>query len=594
MKPSNKAFVEIFDHFDDSDFDELESLDGCELDDVNLNDPLYDIDPLQIENSSDDYDHHNENEFTEKGKVNWKRQPFISKMIRFEQEISDPYIDPEDNLKSPLEYFKSYFKDEIFEQFASYTNEYAKQQNVKSFQDTNPSEMKVLFGLHMLMGIIKLPRIRMYWSPLINIDNFKTNMSCDRFFQLRNNLHIVNNLEKPNDCIDKLYKVRPVIDAVRNRLLQFEVCEVLSIDEQIIPFEGRLVVKQYVKDKPIPWGVKVFVLCGKNGLPYDFFGYQGSSTELSPINLKQFGFCASVVLHLVNRLDRRGHQLYYDNYFSSYQLLEILKERGINAGGTIRINRFSKPPLLSDKEMAKKGRGYSDSVVSENDQVVVVKWQDNKCVHMGSNFVGIGTSDKAKRWDKKLKRKIDVTRPEIISLYNSGMGGVDLLDQLISYYRIFIRSRKWPLRLIFHFVDFAVCSSWKEYRHDREKANVPKKKMKDLLHFRMELAFSLIKVSNTVQKVKRGRPKLSTIDDERSIPLKRCKVIQSHEVRPYNDIRFDRIDHLPKHDQKNNPTRCKQNKCDGRTFFLCEKCNVHLCISKTKNCFYEFHLNKSS
>lgn len=152
-----------------------------------------------------------------------------------------------------------------------------------------------------------------------------------------------------------------------------------------------------------------------------------------------------------------------------YHVLEILKARGINVAGTVRLNRFGNPPLLSDKEMKRQGRGHCDSVVSENGKVSVVKWQDNKSVHMASNFVGVGSCDTAKRWDKQLKKHINVNRPEVISLYNNGMGGVDLLDQLISYYRVFIRSRKWALRVIFHFMDFAVCSSWIEHRSRKRR-----------------------------------------------------------------------------------------------------------------------------
>lgn len=136
--------------------------------------------------------------------------------------------------------------------------------------------------------------------------------------------------------------------------------------------------------------------------------YQGGSTELKPSNLKTYGFCASVVLHLAERLNRPGHQLYYDNYFSNYQLLEVLKAKGVNVAGTIRLDRFGKPPLISDKDLAKKGRGNSDSVVSDDGKIVVVKWQDNKPVHLASNFVGIGTTDAAKRWDKKSGRHVKV------------------------------------------------------------------------------------------------------------------------------------------------------------------------------------------
>lgn len=59
---------------------------------------------------------------------------------------------------------------------------------------------------------------------------------------------------------ERLFHLRPVLNAVRNRLLQFEVEVIVSIDMQMIPFKGRFIVKQYVKDRPIRWGLKVFVL----------------------------------------------------------------------------------------------------------------------------------------------------------------------------------------------------------------------------------------------------------------------------------------------------------------------------------------------
>lgn len=595
MRPTRNCVKKpLYEQFDDSDIDDGadESLiEGFELDDAIEFDYSEDIDPLEIESLLEEEAGANraepELEYTRKIDIEWKRQFFDSKIIPYEPPAEASISGEEHNLKSPLQYFKNYFNDNLFENFAVQTNEYAKQQNRSSFMPTDAAEMKVLFGLHMTMGYIKLPRVSMYWSALVNLEIFKSNMTCDRFFQLRNNLHIVNNLEKPTDGTDKFYKVRPVLNAIRDHLLKLEVEETVSVDEQMIPFKGRLESKQYMKDKLIPWGLKVFVICGKSGMPYDFFIYQGATTELSPTNLKNFGSCASVVLHLANRLDRRGHQLFYDNYFSSYQLLEILRKKHINAGGTIRIDRFAQPPLLADKGMAKKGRGYSDIVVSKNEKVVVVKWQDNKCVHMASNFIGIGTTDTAKRWDKKLKNHVDVTRPEIISLYNGGMGGVDLLDQLISYYRVFIRSKKWPLRVIFHFVDFAICSSWLEYRKDRINAKNPKKDIKDLLNFRIELSQSIIKVGNPTRQIKRGRPRLVTESEE--VPIR--KVPASYEKRPCKDVRLDKVDHLAEHDSKIQPTRCKKNKCSGRTFFYCSKCKVHLCITKKKNCFAEFHRN---
>jgi Transposase IS4 len=144
---------------------------------------------------------------------------------------------------------------------------------------------------------------------------------------------------------------------------------------------------------------------------------------------------------LSKRIINLGHKLYFDNYFSNYQIFEVLKELKINAAGTLRVNRFAHPPFLSDKETKNKGRGYSDEVESRDGNVVLIKWQDNKPVFIGSNFVVKGVQTTVNRWDKAKKTYVPVQQPEVIRLYNESMGGVDLLDQLISYYRIFIKPR---------------------------------------------------------------------------------------------------------------------------------------------------------
>ncbi|KAG5896871.1 hypothetical protein JTB14_017685 [Gonioctena quinquepunctata] len=215
--------------------------------------------------------------------------------------------------------------------------------------------------------------IRMYWDKFFGIGIFLENMSRDRFFQLRSCLHLVNNLEKPENCVDKLYKVRPLIDVKRKRCLELQLEEELYVDEQIVPFTGTFAVKQYVKEKPCPWGLKLFILCGKSGYAYDFIFYHGKTTGLNENNLKKYGQGASVVLHLSRRIGtEKGHRLYYDNYFSSYDLLTILKDKQIYAAGTIRTNRFFKPPLMTDREMKKKNRGFSEEIVDEKEENVVV------------------------------------------------------------------------------------------------------------------------------------------------------------------------------------------------------------------------------
>ena len=177
-------------------------------------------------------------------------------------------------------------------------------------------------------------------------------------------------------------------------------------------------------------GIKVFVLCGKSGLAYFFLLYQGSTTELGPEIRNKFGLGPAVVLHLCHRITNPGHELFYDNYFSSYNLLKELKLKKIYAAGTVRVNRFANPPLIAEIEEKKKKRGYSEEVVS-TDVDVMVKWIDNRSVTLASNYIGVGEKDKVRRWDKKLSKYIQKQRD---LKYNHSMGAVNLLDQLITLY----------------------------------------------------------------------------------------------------------------------------------------------------------------
>lgn len=66
------------------------------------------------------------------------------------------------------------------------------------------------------------------------------------------------------------------------------------------------------------------------------------------------------------------------------------------------------------------------------------------------------------------------------------------------------------------------------------------------------------------------------------------------EKRPANAIRYDQLAHLPEIDEKQNGTRCKNDNCQQKTHILCSKCQVHLCLVQSRNCFKDFHLLKIS
>ena len=96
--------------------------------------------------------------------------------------------------------------------------------------------------------------------------------------------------------------------------------------------------------------------------------------------------------------------------------------------------------------------------------VEIIKWIDNKPVHVVSTAAGEHPMGSVSRYDRKTKTKINVNIPRAIELYNSNMGGVDLHDMLVQLHRSPTRSRSWYYPIIGYCIDLAVVNSWFLYK----------------------------------------------------------------------------------------------------------------------------------
>ncbi|KAL3249176.1 hypothetical protein MRX96_056123 [Rhipicephalus microplus] len=181
-----------------------------------------------------------------------------------------------------------------------------------------------------------------------------------------------------------------------------------------------------------------------DGLAHDFEFYQGKGTGVSKEHA-HLGLGGSVVMRLVESLPKAQNiKCYMDNYFTSVKLFLELKKIGILASGTIRGNRLAGCVMKTDKEMKKEGRGSYDERVSQNDEVVLVRWQDNGTVNMASTHLGVGNIGTVRRWSESQKVHVDIDCPEVVLDYNKYMGGVDKLDFIMSLYPMRTRTKKWP------------------------------------------------------------------------------------------------------------------------------------------------------
>jgi len=493
----------------------------------------------------------------------------------------------QNQIKDPVEYFYAYFSQGLFEDAANFTNQYCFSMTGKNL-GTDSSEILRFLGLHILMGCIPFPRIRMFWQSGLAIHCISTAMTRDRFLALRTNFHVTDVQTRPENADEnRLWKVQPFLDSVRARCLEIpREFDHYSIDEQMIPFTGRCDLKQYVASKPRPVGLKNFILATSGGIVLDFEVYQGKTTSL---RFPELGLGPGVVLRLSVTLPENSC-LYFDRYFTTVPLLRQLWREKIYATGTIMSNRLKHVGFPDDKQMK---RGDMEQRVSNDGKIAAIKWRDSKCVSLISTVAGLDPVKNVQRWCKKDKKYIEVPCPAVVQNYNANMGGVDVVDQMIEYYRMYHKTRKWTLKVLIHFLELAVVNAWREYQAECKAANVPKKKILDLLNFRLSVGQTLAATSP------RPETEMDVLDDdgvganviveaevdEEPVAKKPAKV----SPLPLDSVRYDLFSHFPEHQKIASPRICRLPGCKSRSKITCEKCKVFLCLSDKKNCFKKFH-----
>ena len=89
------------------------------------------------------------------------------------------------------------------------------------------------------------------------------------------------------------------------------------------------------------------------------------------------GLGTSVVMNLTDKIRNKNHHVYFDNFFTSINLLLDLQRRGIYSNGTMRHDQKGFPAEF--KKYVKKGlpeRGQHAAVQCGN--FVYTLWQDTK------------------------------------------------------------------------------------------------------------------------------------------------------------------------------------------------------------------------
>ncbi|KAJ8317243.1 hypothetical protein KUTeg_005147 [Tegillarca granosa] len=254
-------------------------------------------------------------------------------------------------------------------------------------------EMYRFIGIIFYMSFIQLPSTDKYWStsPLYKSCNsiIASTMTLKRFKAILSFIQINGDPDKD----EKLTRIQPLIDHIQTTSqLYFHPFETISVDERMVASKHKFSgIRQFVKEKPIRFGIKLWVLADTvTGYTYSFFVYLGKKRTYL-IN-KSKGLSYNVVMELTKPLFNQGYRLYTDCFYTSLHLANDLLQNHTYLIGAIKANSTAMPICLKgDVHLFNKFATKGDFRWHRESTFVFVQWKDCRTItfmspiHKGSS-----------------------------------------------------------------------------------------------------------------------------------------------------------------------------------------------------------------
>ena len=472
------------------------------------------------------------------------------------------------------------------------------------------SEIQMVIAYLIAMALIRKPELEQYWSmnPVMRTPFFGERLSRARFQRIYWNLHC-NRENTPSDnrpattapanrdpTRDDLKRVRPFVDMV-NRCFgaAYKPHRELSYDELTWSWTGRWFAKKYNSNKPHREHFFAYACCDAHiGYLLGFDVYFGKThknmrqvklqTRDDASSVDSCALAKQVLWHLdkLGFLDK-GHHVYTDNFYTSLTLIRELKLRDTLMCGTIKLGDPMKGKLDNPnklpwafafvrKERNEKGtekaikleKGEVIFRRSIDNEILTVKFEDRKCVHLATNIHRAELAQLPTVIDFR-NRRVTKKKPTCILDYNKFMGGVDRAGQLAGSYSRSRLTHKWPFKMLIHMLDAVIVNAYILYRdHKRQVNEAPISHWK----FCLSLAEALVE-----------RAEFNATCGLYSIRPQRAPLPVT-ELARLGGRHF--LEHTPNSEKRKHvPKPCVVCKAAGvqskRTSFQCKTCKVPLC-----------------
>lgn len=350
------------------------------------------------------------------------------------------------------------------------------------------------------MGMCDYADVKDYWSP----GRRRNDLVCDlfpsyhRFFQIGRAMRCMDFAFGQDDEAWRAASLEhgafAKTDAFARMLSDsfqqaYDLEQFISADEQSVPTKCRHPARQFNKEKPWHFFLKIFALNSSvTGYLWKFYFYRGKDEE-RPAAFNKPGLVTAYPIHVLTEdsaLHHKGHILAMDNWYTSHAAADILLGRGIHFCGTVLTNRLGFRQTVTRMRRAPKGsadrapratpttittvidpgeksqmnppaaRGICAQAVLSDFPGKLSKdlrtlyctgWLDSKPVHLLASMKSPLTT--CSRRLARSANSVQLQQPAIIALYNKVMGGTDLNDQMLRYYSRMSKG-KWTIKVFQH------------------------------------------------------------------------------------------------------------------------------------------------
>ncbi|XP_062848343.1 uncharacterized protein LOC134310640 [Trichomycterus rosablanca] len=472
-----------------------------------------------------------------------------------------------------IDYFTQYFGLNTWKEIAACTKQVSK-------LPVTAKEVAQFVGIHIAMGTLKFPSIKLYWEDYTRVPLIADAMSTSRFSELVSRLRLANSKDSPirddhsngrntdqmdpegealrhgpedlsvnnsttcriqgaENCTapdpDPLWKVQAIIKRVQER------CRVLKrngnhgVDQYRLPFERH---PTHSLDHT--------VMVSAAGQVMDY------SLQVNDSNREE------VVEKMVSQeegdnLDK-GMVFLCKPELSTPSMLEHLLKSGVRSAGKVGGSR---------------GQIGDEFVTSDG------KLKLFRCHH--GFILSAVTKEKSRS-------------TSLVSGFERAIKAANLNRDLRSLYRTPCTNPSpgaWPQSVLWELVDLALVNSWLEYKQDQNHLSEPL----SLMAFRLEVSKGLILASSIDTQ---GFSPPYPPSPMRSDSATSVGISDAFDT-PLPDVatRYDGLGHWPEQLSEGEEARCRFGGCERTSRVRCLKCCVFLCISRNHNCFLKFHSHGS-